>query len=182
VYCSAGINLLGGVISTATHAWLPDYFFDRFGAPMQFGAYALPLTPPPLDTAYMAGGGEFLPRDFLKFGQLILDGGLWNGRRIVDSRWIAAVVTPRSGLNAPGDYGYGWHLSTFTVGGTAYPAINAGGNGGQLLFVIPKLDMAVMITAGNYGQYGVWRTFQTEPFERYLIPAATGRTDPHTPG
>ena len=173
VYCSAGINLLGAVIAKATNAWLPDEFYDRFAAPMQFGAYALPLTPPPLSTAYMAGGGRFAPRDFLKFGQLILDRGMWNGRRIVDASWIDALTTPRAALNAPGDYGYGWHLSTFNVGGISYPAMNAGGNGGQLLFVIPKLDMAVMITAGNYGQYGVWRNFQTEPFVDYLIPAAT---------
>jgi hypothetical protein len=32
--------------------------------------------------------------------------------------------------------------------------------------------MTVMITADNYGQYGVWRRFQTDPFEKYLIPAA----------
>lgn len=87
----------------------------------------------------------------------------------------ASAVAPHSGLNAPGDYGYGWHLSALTVDGVSYQAINAGGNGGQLLFVIPKLDMTVMITAANYGQYGVWRHFQTDPFVDYLIPAAVGR-------
>ncbi|HYK52811.1 MAG TPA: serine hydrolase domain-containing protein [Candidatus Eremiobacteraceae bacterium] len=172
VYCSAGINVLGAVIATANRGSLADYFYDRFAGPMQFGPYALPMMPPPLNAAYMAGGGQFLPRDFLKFGQLILNGGTWNGRRIVDSQFIAAATSPHSGLNSPDDYGYGWHLSTFDVGGVSYPAINAGGNGGQLLFVIPKLDMAVMITADNYGQYGVWRHFQTDPFENYLIPAA----------
>ena len=131
--------------------------------------------PPPVSEAYMAGGGQFLPRDFLKFGQLILNGGTWNGRRIVDAQFLASAIAPHSGLNAPGDYGYGWHLSTFDVGGASYPAINAGGNGGQLLFVIPKLDMAIMMTASNYGQYGVWRRFQTDPFVDYLIPAAVGK-------
>lgn len=173
VYCSGGINVLGAVIVAATHGSLADYFYTKFAEPMQFGAYALPLMPAPISDAYMAGGGQFLPRDFLKFGQLILDGGMWNGRRIIDGRFLASAVEPRSALNAPGDYGYGWHLSTFAVGGVSYPAINAGGNGGQLLFVIPKLDMTVMITAANYGQYGIWRHFQTDPFVNYLIPAAT---------
>ena len=172
VYCSGGINVLGAVIAAADRGPLADYFYDRFAAPMQFGPYALPMMPPPIDAAYMAGGGQFLPRDFLKFGQLILNGGTWNGRRIVDARFIAEATAPHSGLDSPGDYGYGWHLSTFDVGGVSYPAINAGGNGGQLLFVIPKLDMTVMITADNYGQYGVWRHFQTDPFVKYLIPAA----------
>lgn len=173
VYCSGGINVLGAVIAAATHDSLADYFYTNFAEPMQFGTYALPVMPPPISDAYMAGGGQFLPRDFLKFGQLILNGGTWNGRRIVDGRFLASAIAPHSALNGPGDYGFGWHLSTFEVGGVSYPAINAGGNGGQLLFIIPKLDMAVMITAANYGQYGIWRRFQTDPFENYLIPAAT---------
>ncbi|HET9343468.1 MAG TPA: serine hydrolase domain-containing protein [Candidatus Eremiobacteraceae bacterium] len=172
VYCSGGINVLGAVIAAATDDSLADYFYTKFAEPMQFGPYALPLMPAPISDAYMAGGGQFLPRDFLKFGQLILDGGTWNGRRIIDARFLASAIAPHSALNAPGDYGYGWHLSTFEVGGVSYPAISAGGNGGQLLFVIPKLDMTVMITAANYGQYGIWRHFQTDPFVNYLIPAA----------
>ena len=175
VYCSGGINVLGAVIAAASHATLADYFSRRFAEPMRFGTYALPVMPAPVSDAYMAGGGQFLPRDFLKFGQLILNGGTWNGRRIVDAQFLASAIAPHSGLNSPGDYGYGWHLSTFDVGGVSYPAINAGGNGGQLLFVIPKLDMAVMITAANYGQYGVWRHFQNDPFVEYLIPAAVGK-------
>src|SRR5207237_1592708 len=30
VYCSAGMNLLGGAVSNATHAWLPDFFHEHF--------------------------------------------------------------------------------------------------------------------------------------------------------
>jgi CubicO group peptidase (beta-lactamase class C family) len=172
VYCSAGINLLGGIVAKFTNGGLANYFYDRFAGPMQFQRYAMPLTPPPLNTAYMAGGGYFRPRDFLKFGQLFLDRGEWNGRSIIDPSWLEASASPRSGLNDPGDYGYGWHLSTLDAGGKKYKAISAGGNGGQLLFVLPQLDMTVMITAGNYGQYPVWRKFQTEPFERYILPAA----------
>jgi len=166
VYCSAGINLLGGIISKTTDAWLPDYFYDTFAQPMQFRQYGMWLTPPPLDTAYMAGGDYFLPRDFLKFGQLFLEHGRWRGNQIVDNAWLVESAKPWASLNGPGDYGYGWHLYTYTVNGRKIKAISAGGNGGQLLFVFPQLDMTVMITAANYGQYPVWQKFVTK-----LIPS-----------
>ena len=164
VYCSAGINLLGAIVAKATGTALTQYFYDRFAAPMEFGHYAMWLMPPPVSEAYMGGGDYFRPRDFLKFGQLFLNGGSWNGRPIVDARWLRESVVQRTVMNpdAPGGgdrYGYAWHLSTLAVAGKSYEVINAGGNGGQIMAVVPALDMAVMITAGNYNQYPVWKAF-----------------------
>ncbi len=160
LYCTAGINLLGAVIQTETSVALDRYFADRFAAPLQFGAYAMWLMPPPANAAYMGGGDRFRPRDFLKFAQLILDGGRWNGRAVVDRAWVEQSIVPRTAPEGEGDrYGYGWHLARVEVDGRGYDVVNAGGNGGQLAIAIPALDVAVMVTAGNYGQYPVWRTF-----------------------
>lgn len=164
IYCTAGINMLGAIVAKATGTALTQYFYDRFAAPMQFGDYAMWLMPPPVSQAYMGGGDYFRPRDFLKFGQLFLDAGSWNGRPILDARWLRDSVVQRTVMNpdVPGGgdrYGYVWHLSTLSVGGKSYEVINAGGNGGQIMAVVPALDMAVMITAGNYNQYPVWKTF-----------------------
>jgi CubicO group peptidase (beta-lactamase class C family) len=160
VYCTAGINLLGAIVRTTTRMPLTTYFADRFATPLQFGTYAMWLMPAPVNEAYMGGGDYFRPRDFLKFGALLLDNGRWNGTQILDPSWIASSLVPRTAPVGEGDhYGYGWHLSTVTVDGTPYDVINAGGNGGQLMIVIPKLDVAIMLTAGNYNQYPVWRQF-----------------------
>jgi CubicO group peptidase (beta-lactamase class C family) len=164
VYCTAGINLLGAIVSRATKLTLEDYFYERFAQPMQFRRYAMWLMPPPTNAAYMGGGDYFTPRDFLKFGQLFLSHGAWNGRQIVDDSWLRESIVQRSIMNedaaGEGDrYGYGWHLASLTVNGQRYQVINAGGNGGQLMAVVPALDMAVMITAGNYNQYPVWANF-----------------------
>jgi CubicO group peptidase (beta-lactamase class C family) len=163
-YCSAEINLLGAVIEDKTGTWLPFFFDENFARPMQFGAYAMWLMPPPTYTAYMAGGDAFRPRDFLKFGELFLDHGRWHGTQIVDPSWLSDVAQKHSYVGGGGgDYGWGWHLATYRVGGRSIAAINAGGNGGQLLYVFPSLDMTVMIAAGNYGDYRVWSKFQELP-------------------
>ena len=163
LYCSAGINLLGAIVATETRVPLDRYFAERFAIPMQFLGYGMWLMPRPADAAYMAGGDLFRPRDFLKFGALLLDGGRWNGRQIVDTSWIAESVVPRTAPVGEGDrYGYGWHLSNVTVDGRDYAVVNAGGNGVQLMIVIPSLDLAIMVTAGNYNQFPVWQAFLPE--------------------
>jgi CubicO group peptidase (beta-lactamase class C family) len=172
LYCSAEINLLGAIVSKETGSPLTSYFDQRFARPLQFGAYGMWLMPPPTNAAYMAGGDYFLPRDFLKLGQLFLNNGRWHGKQIIDPKWLADSAAKHSFVEGGGgDYGYGWHLATYTVGGRTVKAINAGGNGGQLMYVFPQLDMVVMITAANYGQYPVWSAFQTQ-----LVPQVLAAT------
>jgi CubicO group peptidase (beta-lactamase class C family) len=173
-YCTAGINLLGGVIARGVHRWLPIYFDERFAQPMQFKQYGMWLMPPPLSDAYMGGGDYFRPRDFLKFGQLFLNHGTWHGRHVISDAWLHKISTKHATIEGEiGDYGYGWHIISYRFRGRTIHAINAGGNGGQLLFVFPQFDMAVMITAGNYGQYPVWSKFITQLVPRYILPAVT---------
>jgi CubicO group peptidase (beta-lactamase class C family) len=144
---------------------------------MQFGRYAMWLMPPPSDEAYMGGGDRFRPRDFLKFGELFLAHGYWHGTQILDDAWLQQVSAKHSTIKDEiGDYGWGWHLYKYTVGGQSIKAISAGGNGGQLLFVFPQLDMTLLITAANYGQYPVWSNYITT-----LVPEILGTVNAQSP-
>ncbi len=172
VYCSAGINLLGGVVSNATGRRLTDLFQDWIAGPMQMRGYHLNLMPN--QDAYLAGGIRMRPRDMLKLGQLFLNGGVWNGRRLVDERWIKASVARHATFGSNHDYGYAWHLHVFRVDGHDYRGYSAEGNGGQFVIVIPELELVVAITAGNYGQFSVWYPLQ-ELVTTYVIPAALQR-------
>jgi CubicO group peptidase (beta-lactamase class C family) len=178
-YCTAGINLLGAIVAQETHQWLPAYFASRFAQPMQFGRYAMWLMPPPSDEAYMGGGDRFRPRDFLKFGQLFLNGGEWNGTPIIDGAWLQEVARKHSTIKGEiGDYGWGWHLYEYQLAGKSIKAISAGGNGGQLLFIFPQLDMTLMITAANYGQYPVWSNYIKTLVPEILGTVNSGSTSP----
>ncbi|HTW82868.1 MAG TPA: serine hydrolase [Candidatus Sulfotelmatobacter sp.] len=158
VYCSEGINLVGGVVSHATAVWLPLWFDRTIARPLQFGRYYIPITP--TGTMYLGGGEYLLPRDFLKLGQLFLDGGRWHGVRLLPHAWVTDALRPHASLQTPGDYGYSWHRLTLRVGRRTYRSYEAGGNGGQLLEVVPQLDLVVLVTAANYMQYPVWKRFR----------------------
>ena len=169
VYCSAGINLLGGVVRQATGRQLTDLFQAWIAGPMQMRGYHLNLMPD--GDAYLAGGLYMRPRDMLKLGQLYLDGGVWNGRRLIGKQWIDASVARHATFGPNHDYGYAWHLHAFRVGGHDYRGYAAEGNGGQFVIVVPELDLVVAITAGNYGEFPVWYPLQ-QLVTDYVIPAA----------
>jgi CubicO group peptidase (beta-lactamase class C family) len=166
-YCSASPNLAGGAMRAAGGEWLPSAFDRLVARPLEITRYHMDLTP--TGELYFGGGARLVPRDFLKFGQLYLDGGRWNGRRVVAADWVAASTTRQT--PPPANDGYGWHLNEVRAGGRAYREYEANGNGGQLLIVLPELDLAVVITAGNYSDYGVWRKFRDEWLAEHVIPS-----------
>ena len=102
------------------------------------------------------------PRDELKLGQLYLSGGVWNGKHVVSKRWVGVSTTaharfdPQTAYDAPHDYGYGWHINYLKSGGRTFRAYSAGGNGGQIIMVIPDLDLVIGFNGGSYGEFTKW--------------------------
>jgi CubicO group peptidase (beta-lactamase class C family) len=116
----------------------------------------------PNSQGYMGGGLYLRPRDELKLGQLYLSGGVWNGRRIVSKKWVqqsaAAYSTfdPQTDYDAPHEYGSAWHINHLRVGVRVFRTYSAGGNGGQIVIVIPDLDMVVGFNGESYGEFSKW--------------------------
>ena len=52
-------------------------------------------------------GLNILPEDFAKIGQLILDGGKWNGKQLLSQDWIREMFTP---YIPQSNYGLEWWL------------------------------------------------------------------------
>jgi len=55
-------------------------------------------------------------------------------------------------------------------GGRTYKEYEASGNGGQLLIVVPDADLAVVFTAGNYLQGGIWGRWRHTIVADQVIP------------
>jgi CubicO group peptidase (beta-lactamase class C family) len=167
VYCSINSNLLGAVLSAATGQSLPELFQQLIAEPLQIERYHLFLSP--VGRAYMGGGIQWLPRDFMKLGQLMLNGGEWNGRRVVSPEWASRSITPLVELRDKG-YGYQWWIMKYPYGDGTVQVFFAGGNGGQVVIGVPELDLLVTFYAGNYSDPVLYR-IQEEFVPQYILPA-----------
>jgi CubicO group peptidase (beta-lactamase class C family) len=107
-------------------------------------------------------GLRMRPRDLAKVGRMLLDHGRWRGRQIVPVEWVTESLRPRisTGVRAaaasePLLYGYQWWSATIAWRGKMLAWIAGFGNGGQRLFLVPDLDLIVVITAGAYDSPGI---------------------------
>ncbi|HEX5041402.1 MAG TPA: serine hydrolase [Candidatus Polarisedimenticolaceae bacterium] len=166
VYCSMQANLALGMVGRAAKD-SPLHLFDRLIArPMQLGTYAWPLDP--AGNPYGGGGLNLLARDFLKFGQLMLDGGVWKGRRILSRDFAHRSLASHYRLRRIA-YGYLWWIEDLPYKDRTVRAFLALGNGGNNIVGIPELDLVVAIYGANYGSRTTGRIREIVP--RAILPA-----------
>jgi CubicO group peptidase (beta-lactamase class C family) len=171
VYCSANPNLLGDVLMHVTGKPLTELFQEHIADPLQIKHYYLDLSP--TGEPYMGGGIYWLPRDFMKLGQVMLNGGTWNGKRIVSPEWAHRASSPLENLSTA-QYGYLWWSDTYPYKDKMLRAFFAAGNGGQFVIGIPDLDLVVAICAGNYSD-PVRFKIQKELVPQYILPAVDAK-------
>jgi len=123
----------------------------------------------PVGHAYGGGGVRIRARDFIKFGQLMLNGGSWNGRRILDPPFAAAATSAHYHL-ANVYYGYLWWVEDLPYKDRIVRSYSARGAGGQLVTVVPDLDLVVATMAGNYASR-VQITYTGQIVPRSIMPA-----------
>lgn len=150
VYNGGATALLAAIVERATGARIEDY-----AQKVLFGPLGITDVEWKTDTygrVLPYSGLRMRPRDLLKLGRLMLDQGNWRGTQIVSSDWVRqslrAQVPARDALG----YGFQWWVGALAAGGRSLDWGAGFGNGGQRLYVLPDLELAVVITAGRYNQ------------------------------
>ncbi len=142
VYKTGETNLIGVLVSEATGKPLAEYLSEKIWAPLGMEQDATWLLG---STGHEISGCcvQASTRDFARFGQFIVDGGVAGGTRIVPDGWLAQATVKQADIGAPGR-GYGFQWWTNDDGSFA-----AQGIFGQGIFIDPVRKL-VIATNGNW--------------------------------
>jgi CubicO group peptidase (beta-lactamase class C family) len=115
-------------------------------------------------------------RDLARFGLLYLNGGVWNGERLLSEEWIDFVRTPAPATAASGSfYGGQWWLVPDDRADVPKDAYSTSGNRGQYVIVVPSHDLVIVRRGLDYGRQGFNRWDLTREVLKSVRVGADGK-------
>lgn len=146
-YVSIDTHVVAMVLRGATGQSLVDLMQEHIVAPMGFESDPYYITDG-RGVAFALGGLNMTTRDYARFGQMIANGGIWQGVRVVPADWIAESTVP-SAPTAPGapGYGYQWWIPK----GWGEGEFLAQGIYGQFIYVNRPLGVVIAVNAADRG-------------------------------
>lgn len=95
-------------------------------------------------------------RDLARFGLLYLNGGVWDGERIISEDWIEFVRTPAPALAELGNFygGQFWLVPDDRKHEVPADAYSTSGNRGQYTLIVPSHDLVIVRRGLDYGAQG----------------------------
>jgi CubicO group peptidase (beta-lactamase class C family) len=143
LYSTGSFHVLGAALARASGESLLALARGWLGRPLGIEIPAWTRDP----QGFYLGGNEMAlsPFAMLAFGEMYRRGGRSaDGARVLSEAWVEASFVPRTRSPFSGlDYGYGWFLGRRAGRRLAL----ARGYGGQLIALVPELDLTVVVTS-----------------------------------
>jgi CubicO group peptidase (beta-lactamase class C family) len=141
-YSSGTTNIVSRCLARALGASGPG--FEAFMRERLFDPLGMTSATARFDAAGTFIGSSFVfatARDFAKFGQLYLQDGVWEGRRLLPEGWVDYARTPtfQQADCIDGPYGAHWWLDMAGPG-----TFSANGYDGQYIVVCPDRDLVLV--------------------------------------
>lgn len=142
-YSTLNTTILGWVLERATKMPIADYTSKMLWQPLgaEQSAFWMADGPGPNARPLTGIGFNATLRDYARIGQMMLNGGTFNGRRILSAKWVSeATGGPHEaiGPNAPTGYQHSWWT---TPGQASY---QANGLAGQYIFIDPATRTVIV--------------------------------------
>ena len=146
VYNTPATYMLSAIVQKVTGQTVRDYLQPRLFDPLDMGQ---PVWDASAQGISFGGFGLNLRTgDIARFGQLLLQKGLWHGKQLVPAAWIEAATARQtsngSDPSSDWDQGYGYQFWRCRHG-----FFRGDGAFGQFCIVMPQYDAVLAITSGT---------------------------------
>lgn len=165
VYNSGATYVLSAIVQKVTGRTLVDYLQDRLFDPLGIARPEWEVCPRGICTG---GWGLSLPTEAVaRFGMMLLQGGAWNGQRILSPEWVADATSRQFPPDPPAEsdsdwaQGYGYQFWR-----CRHNAFRGDGAFGQFAVVIPERQAVVVMTAETGNMQA-----QLNLLWKYVLPA-----------
>ncbi|CAM2068479.1 Serine hydrolase [Sulfidibacter corallicola] len=175
VYSSAASMLAALMVARAIDEPLATFADRTLFAPLAIKSWRWNRTPK--GELYGAGNLWLRARDMAKLGQLYLDDGKWQGKRVLSSAWVKAATGKQIDIDTESDYGYYWWRGRYRLGEREVACFYASGNGGNRITVFPELGTVVVITSTAYGRR-IGHEHADRIISEHVLPALAKRSKP----
>jgi CubicO group peptidase (beta-lactamase class C family) len=181
-YTSSDPMILSGIIRKVSNMSVMEFAAKYLFMPLGITHYKWTVDPD--GNGMTAGSFYMLPKDMIKIGQLLRDGGKWKGTQVISGRSISHATraehpipdfsfakTSRSQYLIPQKTFYGsyWYRERIKTRSVDEELLFASGNGGQYIFIVKRLHLVVVFTQGYYGSWKAKKAFDF--LGNYILPA-----------
>ncbi|RVT96895.1 class C beta-lactamase-related serine hydrolase [Rhodovarius crocodyli] len=142
IYSTGSSHILGVVLARATGRSLRELAQAWLGTPLGFTVPEWRRDP----QGHYFGGNDMAlsPQALLAFGECCRNQGRYRDREVVPATFLAEATIPRARSAFSGQlYGLGWWVSE----ARGEPMTFAWGYGGQMVYILPRLNMTVVMTS-----------------------------------
>jgi len=164
-YAGIESQALGWLVSRVTGKTMSDYLSEKMWKPLGMEANANWATdgrgPAANETAFCCVNATL--RDYARFGLLMAQDGVWQGRRLLPEGWVAEATRSDMPQVQPGKlydgYDMGYQYQWWTFPGEDH-AFTAEGINGQFIYVNPAEKVVIVVT-------NVWKDWWIEDLEHH---------------
>jgi CubicO group peptidase (beta-lactamase class C family) len=171
VYNSGGVIILGAILERVSGIKLNQLAMQWLFAPL--GIQSAPWHEGRQGQVMAHTGLRLIPRDLAKLGRLLLNRGNHAGQQIVPANYLHESTQAYLPAELDWRYGFLWRIGKVNALDRSYDWVAAFGNGGQRLFIIPALDIVVVITAGRYNVGGYENSRASHELLGRIVEAVT---------
>lgn len=143
-YVSIDTHVIGMVIRGATGKDIPELIEERLLKPLGLEAAPYYLTDGE-GVSFVLGGLNLRTRDYARFGQMVMQGGKWQGAQVVPEDWVIAMTSPQAKDGSA--YGFQWWIPKNAAPGE----VMARGIYGQYIYINPGLGVVIAVNSADRG-------------------------------